>query len=92
MKIKFRTLTEKENQEVIKKIADVLNNKNLSFAGKHRQNDWQNGWQENLNEDKFVLIRPFKHSRSIEFSIKSFITFHFFLPKYWNSNLPETIL
>lgn len=41
--------TNKERDEYIRRAIDVLLDKNLIYSGKHRKNDWEKGWQENLD-------------------------------------------
>lgn len=47
-KTKYRLLNKKEEEQVIIKIMDTLLDPSLPFSGKHRHNQWEKGWGENL--------------------------------------------
>lgn len=46
--MKYRQLSKKEEDEVIIKIIEVLLDPSLPFSGKHRRQQWEKGWGENL--------------------------------------------
>ena len=45
---KYQLLNNKERDEVIIKIVEKLLDPYLPFSGKHRKEEWERGWQENL--------------------------------------------
>lgn len=47
-KMKYRLLNNKETDEVIIKILDVLLDPSLPYSGSHRHAQWEKGWGENL--------------------------------------------
>lgn len=47
-KMKYKLLNKKEEDAVIVKILDVLFDPSLPFSGKHRREQWEKGWGENL--------------------------------------------
>ncbi len=48
--MKYRKLTKKEEEQTIIKILDTLLDNSIPFSGKHRKNQWEKGWGENLKE------------------------------------------
>lgn len=46
--MKYRLLTKKEEEQVIIKILDTLFDPSLPYSGKHRKEQWEKGWEENL--------------------------------------------
>lgn len=50
MKLRYRKLTKKEEEETLIKIIDILLDPSLPYSGKHRLKQWEKGWGENLNE------------------------------------------
>lgn len=48
MKTKYRLLNKKEEEQTIIKILDTLLDPSLPFSGKHRHEQWEKGWGENL--------------------------------------------
>jgi hypothetical protein len=48
----YRKLTESERDEAIRKIVEFLLTDFVVFAGKHRYDQWEKGWGENLTEFK----------------------------------------
>ena len=50
MKLNYRKLNKKETEKTIIQILEVLLDDSLPFSGKHRKEQWQSGWFENLVE------------------------------------------
>lgn len=48
MKTKYRLLNKKEEEATIIKILDTLLDPSLPYSGKHRHEQWEKGWGENL--------------------------------------------
>ncbi len=48
MQLKHRKLTEKEEEQTIIKILDTLLDDSIPYSGKHRKEQWEKGWGENL--------------------------------------------
>ncbi len=48
--MKYRVLTKKENDQVIIEILDTLLDPSLPYSGKHRREQWEQGWGENLKQ------------------------------------------
>lgn len=50
--LRYRVLSVSERDAALKKIIDFLLADSVVSAGKHRYNQWENGWSENFNEFK----------------------------------------
>jgi len=50
MQLKYRKLNKEENEKVIIQIIDTLLDKSIPYSGKHRQEQWEKGWNQNLKE------------------------------------------
>lgn len=46
--MKYKLLNKKEEEEAIIKILDTLLDNSIPFSGKHRLNQWEKGWGENV--------------------------------------------
>lgn len=63
--MKHRLLTKKEEEATIIKILDTLLDKSIPYSGKHRKEQWEKGWGENLKSgnikpkyfDKYDVFR-----------------------------------
>lgn len=49
---KYRIVKDKEYEEAILRITKTLDSKTLKISGPHRQEEWEKGWGENLQEFK----------------------------------------
>src|SRR3989344_229800 len=49
-KLVYSAIDSKKRDEVILKIVSVLRDDSIPFSGKHRFNQWEKGWRENLDE------------------------------------------
>ena len=48
--LSYKIPTKKERDALLNEIIEFLNNENTTVSGKHRKNQWENGWNENLLE------------------------------------------
>ena len=48
--LQYKKPTQKERDEIILKICNYLFEEQVVQAGKHRKNQWEEGWKENLDE------------------------------------------
>ena len=61
--LEYQDLTKEERDKYILNVLDVLLN-DLTISGKHRIDEWENGWSQNLN--------LFKETRNIEYLIPKY--------------------
>src|SRR3989344_4972038 len=60
-KLVYSAIDSKKRDEIILKIISVLRDDSIPFSGKHRFDQWEKGWGENLNgylktqDDKFLV-------------------------------------
>ncbi len=51
-KLAYKNISQEQRDDCLKKIVTTLLDKNIIFAGKHRQQQWEKGWKQNLDELK----------------------------------------
>ena len=76
----YRDLTEEERDEAIIKNVEFLLTEQVTFAGEHRYDQWENGWAENLtafnnNEPNALVPRYFGKYKVNRFNQKFIMPF-----------------